>query len=658
MIVTWGAEGRAGDAPPTIRAGERWRLALRLNAPHGLVNPHGFDTEAWMFERNLRVRATVRVGEDVHQRLARDAGRWQDRIERMRENTRERMLRALGDARWSGVLVALALGDQASIPDTDWTTFNAAGISHLLSISGAHVTLFAAALAALVFNLWRRVHGLTLRLPARKAAAVVAVTVAGLYAAFAGFAVPAQRTFFMLTVVAFALARNVRLRPDVVLALALAVVLVLDPWAVLSAGFWFSFFAVAVLMWCTVYRSGHAPWWRIAGHTQIAVTVALAPIAVALFQQFSIVGVLVNVIAIPVVSFVVVPLTLLWMLVPWPGLLSFAHAVVTALAALCEWSAALPLSVWQQHAPPTWAVVVAIAGGLLAVAPRGFPAKVFAPFFFVPLLFASSPRPAVGTFTVTALDVGQGQAVVVHTHRFDLIYDAGPRWSDAHDAGQRVVAPYLRATGAPGVRLGAMIVSHEDSDHAGGMESVLKERRPDWVMTSFDFPNAMKCNAGQRWTWDGVRFEIVHPEVETGQDSSAKKSNDLSCVLRIAGADGATALLTGDIEVGAETRLVASGRDIRAALMTMPHHGSRTSSSAEFIDAVAPAVVVVNAGYRNQFGHPRADVLEKYLRRNIQIDRTDLHGAVRYVWQDQGWQATRWRDVDRRYWRHSTDVRK
>lgn len=638
-----------GDPLPTVRAGERWLLAVRLQRPHGVFNPHGFDLEAWMFERGLRASGWVSQNETVHQRLRADAGRWQDRIERWRERVREQMQRTLREARWSGVLVALAIGDQASVARSEWATFNAAGISHLLSISGAHVTLFAAGLSALVYGLWRQSQALTLRLPARKAALAVAVFAAFAYALAAGFAAPAQRTCFMVMIVALGFWRGMHVRSAFVLLFALACVLLRDPWAVLSAGFWFSFVAVAGLLWLAAYRVGKAPWWKTALVAQLALFILLAPIGLALFQQFSLVGLFVNAVAIPLVSFVVVPLTLLWLLIPWAGLLWLAHGVWSVVGALCEWVSAWPLATWQQHAPPPWSVALAMVGAFWLIGPRAFPGKPLAAALMLPLFVIQPTRPAYGAFSVTALDVGQGLAIVVQTRRYDLLYDTGPVWTENSDAGQRIIVPYLRATGA---RLGGLVVSHQDSDHAGGVASVIRERRPDWVRSSFAARPEERCTAGQSWIWDGVVFTFLHPAGDAVPDAKATRrhANNRSCVLRIVGRDGASALLTGDIETDAEAELLASGQALQAALLSVPHHGSRSSSSAAFVAAVAPQRAVIHVGYRNRFAHPHPEVLATYHRRDVVLDRTDWHGAVRYTWDGQTWQATRWRERAARYW--------
>jgi competence protein ComEC len=662
LSLGWFA-GPLKDEVPALRVGERWRLAVRLKRPHGFSNPNGFDVEAWLLENGIRATGAVSSGptDTVNQRLTRNAGRWSDRVEQWRERIRARIEAAMPDGRWTGVLVALAIGDQRSIRPADWDVFNRTGISHLLSISGAHVTLFAALCAALTAGLWRRSYRLGLIAPARKAAAVAAFVTAGGYALLAGFAVPAQRTFYMLTIAAIGLWIGKSGSAWTVLAWALAVVLLIDPWAVLSAGFWFSFCAVAVLFFLSAYRVGSQTWWQRALAAQGVITFALAPIALALFQMVSVIGLLTNIVAVPLISFVVVPLVLAWIVVPWDALLHLAHAAMAMLSVGLTWAQAQPYALWQQHAPPLWTVVLAMIGALWLIAPRGVPARGLAVVWILPLLTVKPARPEPGNFTLTALDVGQGLALVVQTHSYDLLYDTGPRWDDDSDAGHRIVVPYLRASGA---RMGAVVVSHADTDHSGGAASVLGERPPDWWMSSLPdgaplrartaLPH-LRCVTGQRWTWDAVHFEVVHPTLDNYVQT--RKPNDNSCVIRVQAQGGESALLTGDAEALSESEMITRKLPLRADVLTTPHHGSRTSSTSDFIAAVQPTITVVNAGYRNRFGHPRPDVLARYQAAQVRIDRTDWHGAVHYAFKkDSGWSVQRWRDVHRRYWHNQPDV--
>jgi competence protein ComEC len=648
----------AGETLPELHAGERWRWSVRLKRPHGYVNPAGFDLEAWMLERNLRATGSVQVDEPV-KRLSVNAGTLSDRIERLRERIRERMLRALDGRQYAGVLVALAIGDQQAIRDTDWSLFNATGVSHLLSISGAHVTLFAAWVGWLVMLVWRRSPTLSAKLPAQKAAALSAAIVALAYAALTGFAVPAQRTCYMLLTLAVALMLSRNLSSWLVLCWALVVVLAIDSWAALSAGFWFSFSAVALLIYVTQSRVQQQKNSYVALKTQLAVTLGLAPIALAFFQQVSIVGPIANAVAIPAVTLVVVPITLLWLLIPIDALLSFAHVLIEALVALLQWLASLTAPMWSQHAPPLWAVILATCGILWLLAPRLVPHRWIGAVWCLPLFAVVPPSPSSGEFRVTILDIGQGTAVVVRTQSHTLVYDTGPRWGDASDAGSRLIAPYLRASGAG--KIDGLVVSHLDLDHSGGAKSLLREVPTTWLLTSM-FEDAeviatakeksvaaFACVAGQRWHWDEVLFEVLHPTAESYAQGKLK-TNDRSCVIKVS-SHTASMLLTGDIETTSEAELVKRDSEkLRVDALLIPHHGSTTSSTDAFLDAVAPTQAFINAGYRNRFGHPRDTVLARYASRKISVHRTDWHGAITVESKDRFMSIHRERDRRKRYW--------
>ncbi len=650
-----------GEPLPTIHAGERWQLTVRLKRPHGYSNPNGFDVEAWMLENEVRATGSVR-GDEPNRRLAANAGRPIDYLNQLRDRLRERMQNALKDQRYAGVLVALALGDQRAIAESDWALFNATAVSHLLSISGAHVTLFATWIGLAVFAIWRRSPRLVSRMPAQLAAAIVAAIVAIAYAALSGFAVPAQRTCYMLATAALALMLRRSLSPWLILSWSLVVVLVIDPWAVLAVGFWFSFMAVAMLMYVTVGRVGERPWWHTLLLTQAAVTIGLAPLSIALFQQVSLVGPIANAVAIPLITMLVVPLTLLWLVVPLDLLLTIAHQLVTWLAVGLQWLMTLPTPLWSQHAPPWWTVALALLGSLVLLAPRGWPYRWLGLVWCVPLFAITPARPVDGEFTLTVLDIGQGTAAVVQTARHTMVYDTGPRWTDASDAGSRLIAPYLRA--AESAHIHGLVVSHLDIDHSGGANSLLKSLPVDWMLTSVFAEadivktanernvKALGCAAGQSWTWDGVRFDVLHPDVDNYQEAKLK-TNDRSCVVKVS-TPRFSALLTADVEATSEAdiieRYATTPAMIKSDVLLMPHHGSLTSSTPEFIEAVAPQIALINAGYRNRFGHPREGVLARYAERNIPVMRTDWHGAITLNSVDGISKIEKAREARQRYW--------
>jgi competence protein ComEC len=626
LLLSWYRSPAHEDQPSILDAavhpGERWRFTVRLRRPHGLANPHGFDYEGWLLERGIGATGYVRPRSSPL--LLGNRNSISDRIETIRKTVRDRFKRVLGETPASGILAALAVGDQRSISAEEWRLFNRTGVTHLMSISGLHVTLVSGLCAWLAGWLWRRSARLVQRLPARKAAAAAAIAGALGYTLIAGFAVPAQRTFWMVTIVAAALWSGRIAVPARVLALALAVVLAFDPWAALAPGFWLSFGAVALIFFVAEEQSNRLKQWL---RVQWAITLGLAPAALFLFAQVSVVGPLANAVAIPVVSAVVTPLALLAALIPSDGLLELAAWPTLRLLQFLEWCASLPGAVWQQHAPPLWALLLALTGVAWLLAPRGLPWRATGLALMLPAVAMPPPAPASGEAWITTLDVGQGLAVLVRTANRALLYDAGPAFGADADSGERIIAPYLRATGI--ARLDALIVTHDDNDHAGGAASVLENFEVDALLSSLpdDYPllgavaGPRRCAAGAAWEWDGVRFAILHP----GAAAPSKKRNDLSCVLKVS-AGGRAMLLTGDIEKPAEAELLRrDAAGLAADVLLAPHHGSRTSSTEAFLAAVDAGAVVVPVGYRNRFGHPSAEVLA---RMNARILRTDRDGAV------------------------------
>jgi competence protein ComEC len=670
VSLAWYAQRSKGDDEsevPQVHAGERWTLVVRLTRPHGNVNPAGFDLEAWLLEHNLRATGYVRA-DAANLRDDAFAGGANDYVQRARENIRARIVAALPDRPYAGVLVALAIGDQRAIPETQWLTFNRTGIAHLVSISGLHVTVFAALAGGLAFAIVRRSASLTTRLPARKLAAGVGAAFAFGYVLLAGAEVPAVRTLLMLCVGAVGLWLG---RPGTAVLVwlwSLFVVLLWDPWASLAPGFWLSFGAVGLLLYAGAGRlsPAHPPTWRQrwrrtlceGARTQWVVTIGLVPGTLALFQQISLVSALANAIAIPSVTLAIVPLALTGIVVPVDAIWQVAHALLGALMAMLEWLATLPAAVWAQHAPPAWTVVVATIGVVLLIAPPGVPGRMLGIVWLLPLFLVRPEPPPNGGFRLTALDVGQGLAVVVSTAHHALVYDTGPRFGEIVDAGGRIVAPFLRGAGIRS--LDALVVSHQDLDHAGGALSLLQTVPVAVLRSSLPSDNAIvvraatrgtaqRCAAGQQWEWDGIRFTMLHPPLSQ-YAIEGTKTNDLSCVLRVDSAYG-SALLTGDIEARDEALLLQEKAPLRADALLVPHHGSRTSSTPPFVAAVAPRVAIFTTGYRNRFGHPRAEVVARYERIGATLMRSDRHGAVTLTFgPGKPASPAAARDDQRRYW--------
>ena len=655
------------NAGEPVRAGERWRFLVRLKRPHGTVNPGGYDFEAWMIEQNLRASGSVRSTAEPPERLQGFVVSPRYAIERARGDLRDRMLGALGGLRYGGVLLALVLGDQRAIGEADWSLFNGTGIAHLVSISGLHITMIAALIGGIVAFAWRRVRWLLQRVPAQSAGIVAGVGAAVAYALLAGWGIPAQRTVLMLACVAAVWLLRRRLTAGAALAVAAAVVCVFDPWAVTAAGFWLSFGAVAAIVWAVLGRpSGDRSAisrLALAARVQVAVTLMLVPATVMFFQQVSLVSPLANAIAIPVVSWVVTPLALVGAvaaLLPLPlaaiavPLLAAADGVFAALAWLLG---ALSASGWATAAvpaPPLAFAALAIAGVAWLLAPPGWPARGLGAVVAMPLLFWPGERPAPGTLWVTALDVGQGSAVVIETHGEVWLYDAGPRYSQDADAGARVVLPYLRSRGIGTVD--GLVVSHLDQDHSGGAASIVRGIPVARLLTSISpdhpilagYPNVERCSSGMTAGGGEPLVRMLHPAAaDYGRRMS---TNAMSCVaLFIVGPN--RVLLTGDLPADEEARLVARELSPSAPLLMAPHHGSRSSSSEALLDAVGAKAAFAQAGYHNRFHHPDATIVARYAARAIEFSRTDRDGALQWRFAADGSvDRRRWRAVAVRYW--------
>jgi competence protein ComEC len=524
-----------------------------------------------------------------------------------------------------------------------------------MSISGLHITMFATLAYALTYALWRRIARLALAFPARKAAAIMGLSAALAYALLSGFSIPAQRTVYMLATVAGALLLSRRVAPSQLLAAALLVVLVLDPWAVMAPGFWLSFGAVALILYVSANRIGKPHWLAEYGRVQWAMMAGMVPPLLALFQQISLVSPIANAFAIPVVSFVVAPLAILGAAVPIDSVLWLAHGAMSLCMAALEWLNRLPDAVWQQHAPPAWSIALGMAGALWLLLPRGFPARWLGLFLLLPMFLVSPEAPGEGAVRLVIFDVGQGLSVAAQTRDHVLLYDAGPDFPGEADSGNRILVPSLRAQGI--AQLDALMLTHDDTDHTGGALSVMQAMPIGWMSSSLpqDSPivrqaaNHQRCTDGQQWDWDGVHFEVLHPSQASYADDGISKNNR-GCTLRIS--TGAhSVLLAADIEKDSEKRLLQLHPEkLRATLLVVPHHGSKTSSTPAFVQAVHPRYAVFTAGYRNRFGHPKAEVVERYRAIGAELLRSDEDGAVVVEMNGSEFRVERWRKTHARYW--------
>lgn len=631
------------------QAADRWQLQVRLRRRHGFANPGGYDYEAQLFRQGIGATGYIRASA-LNQHLGRHAGA---AVLRVRAAVSTAIARAIPHAPMQGVVRGLVVGDQQAISNSAWSVFARTGTSHLMAISGFHIGMVAWLSAWLGARLIYWPHAQRWRWTAPDLRALFGMSAALGYSLLAGMSVPTQRTLIMLAVYfgTGLLRREVSIWHSY--GLALLLVLLIDPFAPLAVGAWLSFGAVAVILLNQVGRIGHGPMWREFLNIQAVVSIGLMPVLLSSFGGLSLISPWVNLLAIPLFTAVLVPLALLG------SVLLMLHAGMGAiwLAALArvmdgvfaglQWAAELPGASWYAPQAATWALVLLCIGTLMLVLPWAWPLRLSGALWCLPALCWPVPTPPSGGFEITTLDVGQGLAVVVRTHRHTLLYDAGPRFQSGRDTGEMVVLPYLHAMGIH--RLDRVVASHGDDDHVGGLRSVLAGLPAEQVLLGPSvpaLPMAQVCRRGQSWQWDEVRFEVLHP----GPEHAALSDNNQSCVVAIRARAG-SALLLGDIEARIERELVLSERVPASDVVVAAHHGSRSSSTAALVAAAQARWVVFSAGYRNRWGFPKEDIVARWQAAGAQPLVTLDAGAVRIgLAPGQLPEIKGYRPQHRRYW--------
>ncbi|XSG86371.1 MAG: DNA internalization-related competence protein ComEC/Rec2 [Methylohalobius sp. ZOD2] len=628
---------------PRLEAGQRWQLQVRLKRPHGFANPGGFDYERWLFTHHIG--ATGYVRSRGPNRLLTESGG----LAGLRQHLADYVDDTLAGSPYHGVVKALVVGVRDGIDEDQWAVLRRTGTAHLVAISGLHVGLVAGLLFWSGRSFWLRFGHW--RLGSDQAGVLLALPGAVGYAALAGFSVPTQRALIMLGVGFGAVLWRRRSGPWQPLGLALLTVCLIDPLAPLTPGFWLSFGAVGWILFALSGRLRRPRWplLRVQGY----LLVGLAPFLVFFFKQVGWAAPLANLIAVPIMTFGVVPWVLsggiggMWLPDVGSILLALGARVLDWLWWGLSWLAELPGVVWSTVAPPLWSLPLVLLGLGWLLAPRGLPGRWLGGVFLVPLVWVPSPRPDTGELWLTVLEVGQGLSVVVETTDHALVFDTGPHFSERFDAGADIIAPFLQQRGRR--HLDKIIVSHGDSDHSGGLAGLLRHYSAR-VLTSaealFSLPDVAPCRSGQKWLWNGVRFTMLWPESSV----SAESENDRSCVLKIE-AGGGNVLLPGDIEKAGETALVNRyGSALKSPLMIAPHHGSTTSSSWLFLRKVQPDYVFISSGYRNRFDFPRPEIVDRYRKIHAQVFNTATDGALQVRVGANGVVVRGWRQIHRSLW--------
>ena len=633
-----------------LKIGETWRFTVRLKKPRGFYNPGGFDYEKMLLLKNHRATGyIVNNTEPVRIQAATDYY-----LLRLRHYLGEKIAEQLPTSDLVGFIQALTLGLRHEISDEQWTVLQRTGTSHLMAISGLHIGLVAGLLYGIVSWSWRRSSYLMLRVATPIAAAGAGIIAAIIYSALAGFAIPTQRALVMIIVVMGAIIFRSHVMNGAVLALAAMIVLLIDPFASWSMGFWLSFGAVATIYFAIQGRLNLQTLWDKIGRTQWVVFIGLMPLTLAFFGQFSLISPLVNALAVPVAGFIIVPLALLGtLLLPFSTILAKYTLILADLSLRALWWVMETSSQWtfalvEFGAHHVVTITLALIGVIIILLPRGMPSRYIGIICLLPLFLWKNPAPKPGEFWFVLFDVGQGLSAMIRTTHHTLIYDTGDFFSDGFDGGSAVIITYFKKWGLSSID--TLLLSHQDADHTGGANSVLNQLNVQQLITSFPFeyeqiPQVL-CRSGQRWSWDGVEFAILHPQ------SSMSKNNDNSCVLQVSTPSNRL-LITGDIELLGELALVrAWNNTLKSDVLVVPHHGSLTSSSVLFINKVQPDYALYPVGYLNRFAFPKPAIVQRYEAINAIQLATDQTGMIEFVFPefDKIHPPRLYREEEKRFW--------
>lgn len=640
----------------SLRVGEKRQLWVRLKRIHGTQSPGAFDFEAWALQGGIRATGYV-LPSDKNIILSHDIYRYP--IHQFRQLLQEKIQTYLPHSHTSPWLMALTIGERNGIAQEDWQVLRNTGTNHLMAIAGLHIGMMAGLAHSLVSWLWRRSSQLVLRFPAKQAGACAALIIAVLYSALAGFSIPTERACIMLTILIFTLLARQKIQAWYAWAFALLIVLLLNPLCVLAESFWLSFGTIALIIYGMSGRLAPRGFWWKWGRVQWVVGIGLMPVTLCLFQQSSLISFFANSIAIPWLGFLILPFCFLsaifLFIFPSVGalLLLLADKSLALLWLILTWFSQLHFSSWHHAIPNHFILAITVIGFLLLLLPAGFSGKQLGIVWLMPLLLHQPSRPALGDMWVTLLDVGQGLSVVVQTKHHTLVYDAGPRMSANMDMGESIVLPYLRTINTKQIDM--LVISHGDNDHIGGAQALLNSSKVKEIATStpekLPTPMTHYCLAGQSWRWDQVNFSFIYPATD-----DLELGNDSSCVLRIDNGEHSL-LLTGDIEKHAEKILLEKAlTQLSATILVAPHHGSKTSGLASFVNAVRPQFVLYATGYRNRYHFPHPSVVNTYQAVGaLQLNTAET--GTQFFKLEKGkmiGEAELYRSQHKRYWMDST----
>lgn len=632
-----------------INADEQWQLVVRMKRPSGFLNPGGFDYEKWLFTQRIIATGYIRKSDNENKKL-KDSPWWS--INRLRQTIHQNIQNGIQNEASAAVLSALVVAVRTQLDSEQWKLLQQTGTSHLVAISGLHIAVVAGFAFFPILLIWRLFPWLNERVPLRVAGAIAGVLFASIYAMLAGFSLPTQRALLMVIIALLGLLAKRHYHASTILSVALIAVLLLDPLAGMTISFWLSFLAVALIL-MVLKRQIEKPFLQLI-KLQIILSLGMLPLTLFFFGTASLLSPIANLVAIPWVSLVVVPISLI-ALVFMPistfisnGLFSISALAIDWLFTGFEFLGQSPLANITIAEIPSIYLLSAFLGLVFLLLPKGFPARWLGLVALLPALLFSPDKPNQGAFTFTLLDAGQGMASVVQTANHSLVYDTGTRYSDTYDIGKLVVVPFLKSEGIETLDL--MVLSHKDIDHWGGAGAVLDDINVRSVMSSdiniLEGRTVKACIENTQWQWDGVDFEILSPPTDYPQND-----NNRSCVLRISNANHSL-LLTGDIQKKTEKLLLGEAGKLESEVISVPHHGSKTSSTEDFLLAVSPKLALVPVGYRNRFGHPKDQVLQRYRNHSITVMDTVNSGAIsiEFPANEDNYRIEAYRKENRGFW--------
>lgn len=614
-----------------LNTGDKWLLNIKLKQNNGFRNEGGFDYEKWLFANKINATGYVRKS-DANKILTNSNFAF---VNQIRQSIREKVSPYLQDLSFSGVINALIIGDRSMIKDSNWELFKATNTTHLSVISGLHIGLISTLFFFIASFLWKRSPSLLKKIPAQIIGAYFGIIGALSYTFIAGFSIPTQRAFIMASIAFLSIILRLQYSHWSLYAVALIAVLIINPLSIYDVGFWLSFYVVGIILYGVSLFTNKTKITKIIC-LQLLIFIAMLPLTSWFFQANYSISSIANLIAIPVFSIFVTPLSLLGSLFAILDIENIANIcflitnkILDILALFLTQLSSLPFNKIKFSPNNLIDLVILLIGFFVLIMPRGLKLKKIAILLIAIPILIKNPIPT-NTAIVDVLDVGQGLAVVVRTQNHTLIYDTGSSSASGFNMGDAVINPFLITNKIN--KIDMIVISHGDNDHIGGLDAILNNFKVTQVITSAPEKINSKseiCKTGQNWIWDNIKFEILNPQIKNNL-----KGNNASCVLKVS-SKNLSLLLTGDIEKKAEKKLLENKNiNLKADIMTIPHHGSKTSSSEEFIQAVSPKIAISSAGYKNPFKHPTEVVLKRYRKNSIKLLDTICSGQISFILDD------------------------